>query len=137
MKTKDKQKEAESKEVEVRPVIFHDTTSDEKFLITSAVATDEEGEWEDGKMYPLYKVEISSASHPFYTGKETIIDTAGRVDKFKARQQKAQSLKGPAQSKNNDSNQEVAEEINRVEQKTDTPSGKINADLKTAEEQQD
>lgn len=51
----------------------------------STVVTKEEGEWEDGKKYPLYTVEISSASHPFYTGKETTIDTAGRVEKFKKR----------------------------------------------------
>src|SRR3989344_1060588 len=69
-----------------RPVIFHDTSSGERFLISSTVETKEEGDWEDGKKYPLYKIEISSASHPFYTGKDTVVDTAGRVEKFKARQ---------------------------------------------------
>ena len=74
-----------------RYVIFHDLTGDEKFLIKSTVETEASDKWTDGKEYPLYKVEISSASHPFYTGKETIIDSAGRVDKFRARAKKAKT----------------------------------------------
>ena len=69
-----------------RPVIFHDNSSNARFLINSVVATKETDKWEDGKEYPVFRVEISSASHPFYTGNETVIDTAGRVEKFKARQ---------------------------------------------------
>lgn len=72
-----------------RPVIFHDNGSGERFLIGSTVKTEETGKWDDGKEYPLYQVEISSASHPFYTGKEKVLDTAGRVEKFKARAAKA------------------------------------------------
>jgi large subunit ribosomal protein L31 len=68
-----------------RPVIFLDNSSKARFLINSTVATKETDKWEDGKEYPVYHVEISSASHPFYTGNETVIDTAGRVEKFKAR----------------------------------------------------
>jgi large subunit ribosomal protein L31 len=68
-----------------RPVIFLDNSSKARFLINSTVNTKEKGTWDDGKEYPLYSVEISSASHPFYTGNETVIDTAGRVEKFKAR----------------------------------------------------
>ena len=68
-----------------RPVIFEDSTSGERFLIGSTIATKETAKWEDGKEYPLAHIEISSASHPFYTGKETVVDTAGRVDKFKRR----------------------------------------------------
>lgn len=67
-----------------RPVIFKDVSSGTEFLIGSVIATSEKGKFE-GKEYDLYKVEISSASHPFYTGKETVLDTAGRVDKFKKR----------------------------------------------------
>ncbi len=67
-----------------REVIFKDNTSGEQFLIKSCVNTDLKGTF-DGKEYPLYEVEISSASHPFYTGKKTTIDRAGRVDKFKTR----------------------------------------------------
>jgi len=68
-----------------RKVIFEDATSGERFLIGSTMHTDLVGEWTDKREYPLVKVEISSASHPFYTGKETVIDTAGRVEKFKRR----------------------------------------------------
>lgn len=67
-----------------REVIFKDNTSGESFLINSCVETDTTGKL-DGKEYPLYEVEISSASHPFYTGKKTTIDRAGRVEKFKVR----------------------------------------------------
>lgn len=73
---------------EYRPVIFSDASSGEKFLIASTVKTTETGKWKDGKEYPLFMVEISSASHPFYTGKENLLDTAGRVQKFKTRQSK-------------------------------------------------
>jgi large subunit ribosomal protein L31 len=68
-----------------RKVIFIDDTSGEKFLLESTVKTSETAKWEDGNEYPVYHVEISSASHPFYTGKETVVDTAGRVEKFKSR----------------------------------------------------
>lgn len=68
-----------------RKVIFEDNSSGARFLIASTVQTDEKDKWEDGKEYPLHKVEISSASHPFYTGQSKTIDTAGRVEKFKQR----------------------------------------------------
>ena len=72
-----------------REVIFVDNASGERFLLWSSVNTKETDKWEDGKEYPMYKVEISSASHPFYTGEKRTIDTAGRVEKFKQRQQAA------------------------------------------------
>lgn len=68
-----------------RDVIFEDVTSGEKFLIGSTIKTSKNAKWTDGKEYPLYQVEISSASHPFYTGQSKIVDTAGRVEKFRAR----------------------------------------------------
>lgn len=70
---------------EYRDVIFEDVTSGKRFLIASTVATEKTDKWEDGKEYPMFQVEISSASHPFYTGISKTIDTAGRVDKFKKR----------------------------------------------------
>ncbi|MBL4644598.1 MAG: type B 50S ribosomal protein L31 [Candidatus Pacebacteria bacterium] len=73
-----------------REAIFVDNTSGEEFLLNSTVETDETGTYQ-GKEYPLYKVEISSASHPFYTGVKTTIDTAGRVEKFKQRQKAAKT----------------------------------------------
>jgi large subunit ribosomal protein L31 len=68
---------------EYREVLFHDTSVDKYWLIRSTLDTTEKREWEDGKTYPYYPVEISSASHPFYTGQHKIVDSAGRVDKFR------------------------------------------------------
>jgi len=68
-----------------RPVVFRDRSADEAFLTRSTVATDRTIEWSDGNTYPLVEVDISSASHPFYTGKQRILDSAGRVEKFRAR----------------------------------------------------
>ncbi|RRU02241.1 MULTISPECIES: type B 50S ribosomal protein L31 [Stenotrophomonas] len=68
-----------------RDVVFHDVTSDFKILTRSTMGTKETIKWEDGNEYPLVKVEISSASHPFYTGQHKVIDTSGRIDKFNRR----------------------------------------------------
>ena len=70
---------------EYREVLFHDTGVDEYFIINSTLETTETKKWEDRKTYPYYTVEISSSSHPFYTGKQKIIDTGGRVQKFEER----------------------------------------------------
>ena len=63
-------------------VVFQDVTSDFSFLTRSTLSSKETIKWEDGETYPLIKVEVSSNSHPFYTGKQKIVDTAGRVEKF-------------------------------------------------------
>jgi large subunit ribosomal protein L31 len=68
-----------------RDVVFFDTSSDYKFITKSTIETSETIEWEDGKEYPVYKIEVSSNSHPFYTGKKMLLDTAGRVEKFNRR----------------------------------------------------
>ena len=68
-----------------RPVVFQDLNNGFSFLTRSTVATDETIKWEDGNEYPLVKVHITSASHPFFTGEERVLDIEGRVDKFKAR----------------------------------------------------
>ena len=73
-----------------RPVVFSDDVAGFAFLTQSTAQTDETIKWEDGNEYPLVKVHISSASHPFFTGEEKIIDTEGRVDRFKARQEAAE-----------------------------------------------
>ena len=70
---------------EHRPVIFEDSSSGAHFLIYSTVQTEAKGTWDDGKEYPLFHIEISSASHPFYTGQAKTIDAAGRIEKFRAR----------------------------------------------------
>ncbi|MDH3903983.1 MAG: type B 50S ribosomal protein L31 [Xanthomonadales bacterium] len=71
-----------------REVVFQDLSSDFAFLTRSTVTSKETIKWEDGNEYPLIKVEVSSASHPFYTGKHKLMDTGGRVDRFKRRYQK-------------------------------------------------
>jgi len=71
-----------------REVVFLDTTSDYKFLTKSTVQTEDTIKWEDGNEYPLVKVEVSFASHPFYTGKKIFLDTAGRVEKFNRKYKK-------------------------------------------------
>jgi large subunit ribosomal protein L31 len=68
-----------------RAVVFQDTSSDLAFLTKSTIETSDTIEWEDGETYPLAKVEISSASHPFYTGKQILVDTTGRVERFRKR----------------------------------------------------
>ena len=71
-----------------REVVFLDTTSDFKFMTKSTMSSKETIKWEDGNEYPLIKVEVSSASHPFYTGKKIFLDTAGRVEKFNRKYKK-------------------------------------------------
>jgi large subunit ribosomal protein L31 len=68
-----------------RPVIFHDNSSGTRFLVGSTIDTEATDKWEDGKEYPIAYIDVSSASHPFYTGQEKVMDTAGRVERFKAR----------------------------------------------------
>ena len=68
---------------EYRPVVFKDVSTDFSILTRSTVQTNETVKWEDGQEYPLYKVDISSSSHPFYTGTQRIVDSEGRVEKFK------------------------------------------------------
>ena len=70
---------------EYREVVFQDMSSDFAFLTRSTVESKETIKLEDGKEYPLVKVEVSSASHPFYTGKHKVLDSGGRVDRFKKR----------------------------------------------------
>jgi large subunit ribosomal protein L31 len=67
---------------EYRPVVFHDVSCDFSILTRSTIKTSETIQWTDGKIYPLVKLEISSGSHPFFTGKQKLMDTAGRVEKF-------------------------------------------------------
>lgn len=66
-----------------RQVVFKDVSADFAILTRSTIKTTETITWEDGKEYPLYKVDISSASHPFYTGQQKVLDTEGRVERFK------------------------------------------------------
>ncbi|MCX4438165.1 MULTISPECIES: type B 50S ribosomal protein L31 [Streptomyces] len=70
---------------ESRPVVFRDRAAETAFLTRSTAHSSKTIEWEDGSTYPLIDVEISSASHPFYTGTSRVLDTAGRVERFERR----------------------------------------------------
>ena len=70
-------------------VVFQDQSSDLKFLTRSTMSSKETIVWEDGNTYPLIKVEVSSASHPFYTGKNIFISTTGRVEQFNKKYKKS------------------------------------------------
>lgn len=81
-----------------RLVVFQDTSSDFKILTRSTAATAETTKWTDGNEYPLIKVHVSSASHPFFTGEEKVLDIEGRVDKFKARAEAAKKAREAKQA---------------------------------------
>lgn len=81
-----------------RTVVFQDVSSDFSFLTKSTMKSNDKTKWTDGKEYPLIKVDISSASHPFYTGKQKFLDTAGRVDRFQRKFQAGGYFK-PADAK--------------------------------------
>ena len=70
---------------QTREVLFHDVGVDKYFLIPSTVSTTQTKKWEDGNTYPYYVLDVSSASHPFYTGKQKMLDSGGRVKKFQDR----------------------------------------------------
>lgn len=76
---------------EYRPVVFTDTGADFSFLTRSTIQTSETIEWSDGNTYPHKRVDISAASHPFFTGQMKIVDTAGRVDRYNRRYAKKNS----------------------------------------------
>jgi large subunit ribosomal protein L31 len=75
---------------EYRPVVFRDASAEFSFLTRSTVQTDRTIEWEDGNTYPLVEVDVSSASHPFFTGRQRIVDTGGRVQRFQNRRARRQ-----------------------------------------------
>ena len=76
---------------EYRFVVFQDISCDYSFLTKSTVQTTETIKWEDGKEYPLFKLDISDKSHPYYTGQRTLVDTAGRIEKFNRKYNKKAS----------------------------------------------
>ena len=82
---------------EYRPVVFQDMSAGTSFLTRSTISTSETVKWEDGNEYPLAKVEISSESHPFFTGQMKIVDTAGRVERFEKRYGRRKAAAGEAE----------------------------------------
>ena len=100
---------------QTREVLFHDVGVDKYFLIPSTVSTTQTKKWEDGNTYPYYVLDVSSASHPFYTGKQKMLDSGGRVKKFQDRfgasgASKAKAKKAEAKVEET-AEEEVAEEV--------------------------
>ncbi|MET8156818.1 type B 50S ribosomal protein L31 [Sphaerisporangium sp. NPDC005289] len=79
-----------------RPVVFRDASANYSFLTRSTAASDKTVTWEDGATYPVVDVDVSSASHPFYTGRGRILDTAGRVERFNQRYGRSSKVGQPA-----------------------------------------
>ena len=103
-----------------RFVVFSDEAAGFSFLTKSTAKSDETIKWEDGNEYPLVKVQISSKSHPFFTGEEKIIDTEGRVDRFKARAARAAKLRDSLGNKA----KKAAKESEKKEQKANAEINK-------------
>ena len=76
-----------------RYVVFQDVSCDYSFLTRSTIETKDTIKWEDGNEYPLVKLDISSASHPFFTGKQKLVDSTGRVERFEKRYKKSTTIK--------------------------------------------
>ena len=97
------------------PVVFEDTSSGFRFITQSTITSDLTTKWEDGKKYPLINIEVSSASHPFYTGKQMLVDTAKRVDKFQARVAKAKEVSKTRKGKKEKRIEAQAKKVEKAE----------------------
>ena len=98
-----------------RFVVFSDEAAGFSFLTRSTAASEETIKWTDGNEYPLVRTQISSASHPFFTGEEKIIDTEGRVDRFKTRAEKAAKLREQLANKAKKSAKETKKKATKAE----------------------
>ena len=110
-----------------RFVVFSDEAAKFSFLTRSTAKSEETIKWTDGKEYPLVKIQISSKSHPFFTGEEKIIDTEGRVDRFKARAKKAEALRSKVGNKIKKAEAEAKKKAEKAEK-----AGQIVAEEKPA-----
>ena len=123
---------------EYNQVVFQDVQSDFKFLTRSTMKSEEKIKWEDGKEYPLIKVEVSSASHPFYTGKKIFVDTAGRVEKFNQKYKSKQASKPVTKEEPTTEIKEEAiatKEAPAAEVKEEAPEAKDSKEEKGSEEE--
>ena len=118
---------------EYREVVFQDVQSDFKFLTRSTMTSEEKIKWEDGKEYPVIKVEVSSASHPFYTGKKIFVDTAGRVEKFNQKYKAKQAAAKPPVKEETPA-AEVTAEAPAAEETAETPAAEATAEAPATEE---
>jgi len=118
-----------------REVVFQDTSSGTSFITRSTIATSETVAWEDGNEYPLAKVEISAASHPFFTGTMTIVDTAGRVERFEKRYGRRKKRAGEGEGGEEASAEETAAEAPAAEAAAPEPAAEAAAPQASSEEE--
>lgn len=102
-----------------RLIVVEDLNNGFRFLTRSTAAAEETTKWEDGQEYPLLKVHITSASHPFFTGEERILDIEGRVDKFKARAEAGKAAKDKRAAAAKKQAKREAAKIEKAEAKAD------------------
>lgn len=103
-----------------RLVVFEDLNNGWRFLTRSTAASEENTKWDDGQEYPLVKVHITSASHPYFTGEERILDIEGRVDKFKARAAAGAASKEKRAAAAKKASQRQATKVAKAEAKAET-----------------
>lgn len=107
-----------------RLVVFEDLNNGFRFMTRSTAAAEETTKWDDGNEYPLIKVHITSASHPFFTGEERILDIEGRVDKFKARAAAGQAAKDKRAAAAQKAAKRQAAKVEKAEAKADNKPSK-------------
>jgi large subunit ribosomal protein L31 len=107
-----------------RLVVFEDLNNGFRFLTRSTAAAEDKTKWEDGNEYPLIKVHITSASHPFFTGEERILDIEGRVDKFKARAEAGKKAKEKRAAAAKKQSKREAAKIEKAEAKAENSKPK-------------
>ena len=129
---------------EYREVVFQDVQSDFKFLTRSTMTSEEKIKWEDGKEYPVIKVEVSSASHPFYTGKKLFVYTAGRVERFNQKYKAKQVTAKPSLKEEAPADEDVkqvetpaAEQVKEVAVAEAPPTEEEKEETPIAEESKD
>ena len=120
-----------------KEVVFQDVQSDFKFLTRSTLTSKEKIKWEDGKEYPLIKIEVSSASHPFYTGKKIFVDTAGRVEKFYQKYKAKAAIKSASKGKSSKVEAPKVEAPKVEAPKVETPKVELRKEKTSADETDD
>lgn len=111
-----------------RLVVFEDLNNGTRIITRSTVASEETTKWEDGNEYPLVKVHITAASHPFFTGEERILDIEGRVDKFKARAAAADAAREKRQAAASKEAKRAADKIAKAEAKVEAATIPLKSD---------
>ena len=106
-----------------RSVVFQDINNGQNFLVKSTAQTKETIKYEDGQTYPLVKLHITSASHPFYTGQEKVIDVEGRIDKFENRRRTAEAARKKLRAKAAGTGRKPAKTQPKAEKNPDEPAG--------------